>query len=141
MKIPGTVAIAFCALVWAGVMIYREKLAAPALLKHIAVGNVRIEADEIDIAAKFAGRVDAVFVDEGDLVTEGQILVQLHSRELKAQVRALEAESRRKERLVSEADAEVKRRVAEFVLTKNELDRAVSMSADCCATVKLVDSR
>ena len=34
----------------------------------LAFGNGRLEADEIDIDTKFAGRIAKLFVDEGDMV-------------------------------------------------------------------------
>jgi HlyD family secretion protein len=40
----------------------------------IAFGNDRLEADEIDIDTKFAGRVAQLFVDEGDTVKAGQLV-------------------------------------------------------------------
>jgi hypothetical protein len=38
----------------------------------IAVGNGRLEADPIDIATKFAGRILELRVDEGDRVSAGE---------------------------------------------------------------------
>ena len=39
--------------------------------KNIASANGRIEATEVNIAAKYAGRIAAIFVDEGDYVKTG----------------------------------------------------------------------
>ena len=39
--------------------------------KNIASANGRIEATEVNIAAKYAGRIAKEFVDEGDYVTNG----------------------------------------------------------------------
>ena len=62
-----------------------------ALPAGLASGNGRIEADEIDIDTKFAGRVAKLFVDEGDLVKAGQILAQMDTRDLQAQLRQAQA--------------------------------------------------
>ena len=43
----------------------------PALPPGIAWSNGRLEADEIDIDTKFAGRIAKLFVDEGDMVSGG----------------------------------------------------------------------
>ena len=40
--------------------------------KNIASANGRIEATEVNIAAKYAGRIAKEFVDEGDYVTTGR---------------------------------------------------------------------
>ena len=49
---------------------------AVALPPGIVAGNGRIEADQIDIATKFAGRVAELLVDEGDMVKAGQIVAR-----------------------------------------------------------------
>lgn len=48
-------------------------------------GNGRIEAREIDIAAKMAGKIERVLVDEGDYVEEGQLLAVMQTNTLEAQ--------------------------------------------------------
>jgi HlyD family secretion protein len=50
-----------------------------------ASGNGRIEATEIDVAAKLAGRVTDIYVQEGDFVTAGQVLAQMQIDTLEAQ--------------------------------------------------------
>ena len=40
----------------------------------IVAGNGRIEATQIDTAAKIAGRIKEIYADEGDFVTAGQPL-------------------------------------------------------------------
>ncbi|MFZ3181078.1 MAG: biotin/lipoyl-binding protein, partial [Methylocystis silviterrae] len=42
-----------------------------------ASGNGRIEAVEIDVATKIAGRIEEIFVDEGDFVSERQLLAKM----------------------------------------------------------------
>jgi HlyD family secretion protein len=44
------------------------------------------EATEIDVASKIPGRIDTVFVKEGDTVTKGQLLAVLESKEIAAKV-------------------------------------------------------
>lgn len=56
-----------------------------------AGGNGRIEATEIDIAAKLAGRIDAILVEEGDFVRAGQTLVRMQTDTLRAQKSEAEA--------------------------------------------------
>lgn len=51
----------------------------------IASSNGRIEATDIDIAAKIAGRIEKIFVNEGDFVRAGQLLVQMQTDTLEAQ--------------------------------------------------------
>lgn len=51
-----------------------------------------VETNEIDVASKIPGRIDSIFVDEGDEVKKGQVLARLESKEMDAkleQARAL----------------------------------------------------
>lgn len=63
-----------------------------ALPEGFASSNGRIEAVEIDIASKTAGRIAEVFVNEGDFVTAGQVLARMDTASLEAQLREAEAE-------------------------------------------------
>jgi len=45
-----------------------------------------VETTEIDVASKIPGRLDSVFVSEGDKVVKGQILATLESKEINAKV-------------------------------------------------------
>ena len=60
-----------------------------------AGGNGRIEAVEIDIAAKTAGRIKDILVDEGDFVTAGQIVAYMDTEVLESQRREAEAQLQR----------------------------------------------
>ncbi|MBS1170338.1 MAG: mdtN [Burkholderiaceae bacterium] len=57
----------------------------------IASGNGRLEATEVDVATKVAGKVAAVLVREGDNLNTGQVAARLDADELAAQLRAAEA--------------------------------------------------
>jgi HlyD family secretion protein len=48
-------------------------------------GNGRIEATEVDVAAKLGGRVQDILVNEGDFVTAGQIVAHMQVTTLEAQ--------------------------------------------------------
>ncbi|QIQ21558.1 HlyD family secretion protein [Zophobihabitans entericus] len=48
-------------------------------------GNGRLEATEIDISTKLAGRIDDILVNEGDFVTTGQPLAHMQIQVLEAQ--------------------------------------------------------
>lgn len=47
-----------------------------------AVSNGRIEATEVDIASKIAGRIDTILVKEGQFVREGEVLAKMDTRVL-----------------------------------------------------------
>jgi HlyD family secretion protein len=67
-------------------------------------GNGRLEATEIDVAAKLAGRVQDILVDEGDLVEAGQTLAHMQVATLEAQ--SDEARARHEQSITGVASAE-----------------------------------
>lgn len=79
----------------------------------IASGNGRIEAVEIDIAAKTPGRVSEILVREGDFVTAGQIVARIDTEVLQAQLRAAEAELLRAQSAVATAQSQLAQRQSE----------------------------
>jgi len=69
--------------------------------------NGRIEATEIDVAAKLAGRVQNMLVNEGDFVQAGQLLVQMQVDVLEAQREEARAQHQRAVNAVASAQAQV----------------------------------
>ena len=94
-------------------------------------GNGRIEATEIDVATKLAGRVLEVSVNEGDFVQAGQPLAQMQVDVLDAQRDEAKAQTRKAVTAVSGAEAEVAARRSNTVVARamvgqreSELDAA-----------------
>jgi HlyD family secretion protein len=76
-----------------GYFVWHE-LNKPSVPPGFAAGNGRLEATEIDIATKFAGRLTEVDVKEGDTVDAGQIVARIDPEALDAQLRQAEARIR-----------------------------------------------
>jgi membrane fusion protein (multidrug efflux system) len=53
--------------------------------RYITTNDARIDADNITIGSKMLGRIMAVYVQEGDVVTKGKLLAELDSSDLTAQ--------------------------------------------------------
>ncbi len=79
----------------------------------LASGNGRIEAVEIDIATKTAGRVEDILVDEGDFVTAGQVLARMDTDVLQAQAKQADAQKQQAVIGVETARHQVLQRQAE----------------------------
>ena len=90
-----------------------QKFAGAGLAAGIASGNGRIEAVEVDISTKAAGRIKDIAVDEGDLVQAGQVLAHMDIAQLEAQSRQAQAEVQRALVGVDTANSLVKQRQAE----------------------------
>jgi HlyD family secretion protein len=86
---------------------------SPDLDQGLISGNGRVEATEIDIAAKHAGRIRDILVREGDFVTTGQVLAVMDTENLEAQLRQAEAQLHQAESAVAIARSQVKQRQAE----------------------------
>jgi HlyD family secretion protein len=54
-----------------------DRLHGTTLPKGFAKTNGRIEATQVDVAAKYAGRLSVVTVVEGDEVTAGQVVARI----------------------------------------------------------------
>lgn len=81
------VIIAICGMIYLG-----WKISRPAgLPEGFASSNGRIEATEIDVSTKLAGRILDELVDEGDFVTAGEVVAHMDVESLKAQRREAEA--------------------------------------------------
>ncbi len=78
-------------------------------------GNGRVEATEIDIATKLAGRVQSIMVDEGDFVVAGQTLALMQVDVLDAQRDAARAQSEQAITAVASAEAQVVARQSDTV--------------------------
>ncbi len=117
-------ASAVLALVVTGFFIWRGG-DAQAVPDGFAIGNGRIEAVEVDVAATRPGQIAGILVREGQLVAAGDPLAELDVRQLQAARHQAEAERQRAEiavettrLLVEQRTAEV--RAAEAVLAQQE---------------------
>jgi HlyD family secretion protein len=129
------------ALAGAGGAIYWLKFSQPSLPSGFASGNGRLEADEIDIATKFAGRVAQLFVDEGDTVKPGQVVARMDTSDLEASLKKAEAEVLQAQRTLDEAHANVAQQQSQLTLAQQELERTQSLVQRGYATKELLDQR
>ena len=90
----------------------------------IAWGNGRIEADEIDIDTKFAGRIAEMLADEGDMVKAGQVVARMDTRDLAASLKKSEAQVKQAQKAIEEANANVVQQTSQVLLAQQQFDRA-----------------
>ncbi|WP_232774813.1 HlyD family secretion protein [Vreelandella arctica] len=96
----------------AGVLVWLE-LRPEGLGDGFASGNGRIEATEIDIATKQAGRIEAVLVGEGEQVEPNQLLARMDTKVLEAELGQARAQVRQAESARRTAQAQVAQRQSE----------------------------
>ncbi len=111
------------------------------LLLGIAFGNGRIEAVQVDIATRIGGRIDKVFVEEGDLVEPGQKLATINSAQLQAQLLRAEADVASANSDIAAARAAIAQVNAQLVLAKKELERADRLIKQDTVSQETYDTR
>lgn len=119
------------------------QLRPTGLGEGFAGGNGRIEATEVDVATKLAGRVASIDVDEGDFVEPGQILARMDTQALEAQLQQARAQVRQAQNAEHTALAQVALRESEKVSAiavvrqrQAELDAAQKRHARSATLVK-----
>lgn len=119
---------------------YRYYLSSQrSLPPGIVEGNGRIEADEIQIATKYAGRVAEIDFQEGDLVKPGQVIARMDTKELEAQERAAAATIDQRRKDADSARSVIKQKEAEVELATSELNRAKTLVAKDAISVQRVE--
>ncbi|MGC9369564.1 MAG: HlyD family secretion protein [Paracoccaceae bacterium] len=106
-----------------------------------ARSNGRIEAERIDIATKFGGRLREILVKEGDMVEAGQVLARLDTAQIEAQLREAEAGVRAAEQGLAEARAVLAERKSSLTFAEQELFRAETLGERGYAPGETIDLR
>ncbi len=89
------------------------QLRPAGLGEGFASGNGRIEATEVDVASKLAGRIASIAVDEGDFVEPGQVLARMDTQALDAQLAQARAQLRQAENGEVTAASQIRLRESE----------------------------
>lgn len=104
--------IAVAVVIAVGALVWLE-LRPTGLGQGFASANGRIEATEVDVASKLAGRLLEIHVDEGDYVEGGQVLARMDTEVLEAQLNQARAEVRREQSATRTAHSQVSLRQSE----------------------------
>ena len=107
----------------------------------IAFGNGRLEADEIDIDTKYAGRIAEILADEGDLVKAGQVVARMDTRDLEASLKKSQSQVQQARRAVDEANANLTQQNSLVLLAKQQFDRASQLVQKGFQTKEVLDQR
>jgi HlyD family secretion protein len=99
-------------------------LSKPKLPAGFAAGNGRLEAQQIDVAAKYAGRLKTVGPKEGDTVDAGQVVATIDTQPLEAQLRAAQAQIVEAQNNLRTARAQVRSTQAQLSLANKQYKRA-----------------
>ena len=108
-----------------GYFLYQQR--PSGLPAGFASGNGRLEATEVDVATKIAGRLAELGPHEGDTVEAGAVVARLDADDLRAQLRAAEALVVQARRAVEESQAGVRKSRTDVSLAGKTLKRSESL--------------
>lgn len=109
----GLILVALCITAW-------QILGKDDKNKGLVSGNGRIEAVEIDVAARTPGRVKDILVREGELVSAGQVVALMDTE-------VLEAERRQAEAQLKQAQSGVETARSQLVQRESEKEAALAL--------------
>jgi len=130
--------------------IEKAKKAVETLINHlrgrdmpegIVKTNGRIEATQVDVSAKYAGRLATVTVDEGDEVTAGQVVATISAPETEAQLRSAQAQVLKAKQAYAEAVALIAQRVSDLTFARTDYDRGKTLLQSGNIAQQVVDQR
>jgi HlyD family secretion protein len=132
-------AVAVVAVVFIGIRVWLTK--KDALPKGIVSGNGRVEAKLVDMSAKEPLRVEKILVDEGASVKPGQVLVQLDTSTLAAQLAEANASVAAAEEKLALAQANIVKQESEIKLATVEANRSQRLAAQGAGSQRELDVR
>lgn len=103
--------------------------------------NGRIEAVEVQVATKLGGRIEEVFVKEGDRVSTGDKIAQLDTATLDARLREALAQVEQAEGASARAQSIAEERHTQCELAKKELNRAENLFEQGHVSEEVIDQR
>lgn len=103
--------------------------------------NGRIEANQVDIATKIAGRVTEVVPREGDMIDAGAVAARLDQTGIAAALRQSAAEANGARDALKSAQAAVVNRRSELTFASQQLRRTALLAKDGWATRETLDQR
>jgi len=114
-------------LLGAGLWIYRERQLQSRPPEGIVSGNGRIESVQVDIASKYAGRVEKILAREGDLVKPGQVVAQMNTDELEADLARGKAKIAEGEETKNQIKAEILEKESRLKFAQQQYERDKSL--------------
>ena len=117
------------------------RLRGETLPEGIVKSNGRIEATQVDVSAKYSGRLAEVKVEEGSSVTQGQVIAVISSPEYEAQLRAAQANVQQAKEALTAAEAEIASRQSALEFAKADFERGAELIKSGTITKQTYEQR
>jgi len=118
-----------------------DRLLGESMPEGIVKTNGRIEATQVDVAAKYPGRLTDITVEEGSEVKAGQVVGRISSPEYEAQLRAAQSNVERAKQSLAEAESEITQRNAVLAAAKSDFERGQELVGKQIITQQTFDQR
>jgi HlyD family secretion protein len=105
----------------------RHQRAQVQLPEGITVGNGRIEAIQVDIATKYAGRIGDVLAREGSMVAPDDLLAHIDSTEMRAELEKANAQLAKAAEDVARAAADIVEKQSAADLSEKSFARSETL--------------
>src|SRR5271157_5484621 len=145
MKIPRYVVIAAAVVVLVGAAaagyVAWKHYEASQLPAGIVGVNGRVEATQVDISTKIAGRVIEIVPHEGDLVSPGEVVARIDTSETEPQLREAQASAELARKTVATREADVDSDDAQLQFANEEMRRTSTLVDKGWSTHEQYDQR
>lgn len=118
-----------------------DRVRGNAMPEGIIKTNGRIEAIQVDVAAKYPGRLVDITVEEGSEVKAGQVVGRVSSPEYEAQLRAAQSNVERAKQSRAEAESLIDQRKAVLAAAKSDFERGEELVGKQIITQQTFDQR
>ena len=118
-----------------------DRIMGKTLPEGIVKTNGRLEATEVDVSAKYPGRLVDITVVEGSEVKAGQVLGRVSSPEYEAQLRAAKYDVERAKEAMVEAETLIDQRKAVLASAKSDFERGQELVDKAIISRQTFDQR
>src|SRR6516165_4726523 len=118
-----------------------DRVLGKTMPEGIVKTNGRLEATEVDIAAKYPGRLVDITIEEGSEVKAGQVVGRVSSPEYEAQLQAAQSNVEEAKQTTAEAETRIDERKAVLTAAKNDFERGKQLIDKAVITQQAFDQR
>ena len=118
-----------------------DRITGSSMPEGIVKTNGRIEATQVDVAAKYPGRLVDITVEEGSEVKAGQVVGRVSSPEYEAQLRAAQSNVDKAQQALAEAESLIAQRNAVLAAAKSDFERGKELVGKQIITQQTFDQR
>ncbi len=117
------------------------RLRGSEMPEGIVKANGRLEATQVDVSAKYPGRLATLTVDEGDEVSAGQVVGTIASPETEAELRSAQARLLKAKQQLTAVTALIAQRQSELDTAKADYERGRKLLQTGNIPMQLLDQR